>query len=207
MVERPLQDIMEPQDLTTLAALSALDMLEAEEDDWIDAHLGDSAEWLDQVQDFQAAAATLAYSTPLLPLSPTLKDRLFERIGAKVPEPMAKHVSEDSLLAELRARAETVEWKGYTPIPGAEVGVMQVDDESREVYCFVRSFGAVKFPVHRHAGEEEIIVLEGDLRISEKSYFPGDRIFSTMGTVHQPETDQGCLIYLKTSLDDELLNS
>jgi hypothetical protein len=205
MIERPMQDNMEPQDLTTLAALSALDMLEAEEGDWIDAHLGDSAEWLDQVQDFQVAAATLAYGTLLLPLSPILKDRLFERIGTEKPQPV--QALEDDLLAELRARAEKVEWKDYTPAPGAEVGVMRVDDESREVYCFVRSFGAVKFPVHRHAGEEEIVVLEGDLRISEQSYFPGDRIFSTMGTVHQPETDQGCLIYLKTSLDDELLNS
>jgi hypothetical protein len=187
---------MEFQDTTTLAALSALDSLDSEEQVWIDEHLSDSREWLGQVQDFQSVVSTLGYSAPLLHISPTVKTRLFRQICA-----------DDALFAELRARAATVKWKNYAPAPGIKVGVVRVDSRNREVYCFFRSSGAATFPVHRHAGEEEIIVLEGDLRIGEQSYFPGDRIYSPHGTVHQPETDYGCLIYMKTSLDNEWLQS
>jgi anti-sigma factor ChrR (cupin superfamily) len=58
-----------------------------------------------------------------------------------------------------------------------------------------------------HAGTEEIIVLEGDLVIGDQVYKPGDRLHSQPGIIHQPQTINGCVIYVRTSLDDEILAS
>jgi anti-sigma factor ChrR (cupin superfamily) len=63
----------------------------------------------------------------------------------------------------------------------------------------------VCFPKHQHADNEEIVVLEGDLVIDGQVYHSGDRIYSLPNTVHQPETQTGCLLFVKTSLDDVII--
>ncbi|WP_404784831.1 cupin domain-containing protein [Altericista sp. CCNU0014] len=93
----------------------------------------------------------------------------------------------------------------YLSVPGTLLGTLSVDLQKREIQCFVRSWSNASFPKHRHFGDEEIVILEGDLNIGDRSYQPGDRITSVPGTVHQPKTDRGCLLFLRTSLDDELL--
>jgi anti-sigma factor ChrR (cupin superfamily) len=68
----------------------------------------------------------------------------------------------------------------------------------------VRSAGQAKFPEHRHAGDEELIVLDGELVIGDQVYLPGDRILSQPGTQHQPQTETGVLLFLCSSIDDEM---
>jgi anti-sigma factor ChrR (cupin superfamily) len=110
-------------------------------------------------------------------------------------------------IAELEAQAQTVAWEPYASNPGTMLGKLLVDSQQREIQCFVRSLGATQFPRHRHAGEEEIVVLDGDLTIDGKHYQKGDRICSSSGSTHQPETRNGCFLYLRTSLDDEIFAS
>lgn len=198
---------MKSPDRTTLAALQALDSLDLDGQAWVDTHLQTSPEWLAEAEEFQAVVSLLAYSAPVLEM-PDLKARLFECIGVQdnLIDVDRSDAGDEGLLAQLRAQAKAVQWENYQPTPGAQLGIFKIDSDKREVCCFVRSWGAVSFPMHRHAGEEEIIVLEGDLRIEEQSYSPGDRVRSTAGTAHQPKTDQGCLLYLRTSLDDEVLS-
>ena len=80
-----------------------------------------------------------------------------------------------------------------------------MDTVRREIDFFVGANTGVRFPNHRHAGIEEIVVLEGDLVIDGELYSSGECIRSVPGSAHQPETCGGCLIFLGTSLDNKVI--
>lgn len=48
-------------------------------------------------------------------------------------------------------------------------------------------------------------MLEGDLVIDGELYSSGECIRSVSGSAHQPETYGGCLIFLRTSLDNKVI--
>jgi len=89
--------------------------------------------------------------------------------------------------------------------PAVMVGKLHVDTVRREIDFFVGANTGVRFPNHRHAGIEEIVVLEGDLVIDGELYSSGECIRSVSGSAHQPETYGGCLIFLRTSLDNKVI--
>jgi quercetin dioxygenase-like cupin family protein len=210
---------MEASELVDQAALYALDVLEDHEQEWFEEALAGASDLQGELAAFQAAVAAIPYSAPLLPMAADLKGRLFERIGEEVSRDVsgdgsggiqdgADHGGENQIGASVEAlweQANRVTWQDYRPTPGTFVGVLKVDEESREVQCFVKSPGRARFPAHRHATDEEIVVLQGDLVLDGKVYWSGDRIRSEPGTVHQPETLNGCVIFLISSLDDEIL--
>jgi hypothetical protein len=189
---------MDRHEFSELVALYALDALNEDEASSFDRDFSEMPELALELFEFQAAAATIAYSIPPMPIAPDLKDRLFQRLATESTVP------ETPLVAKLLQQAETVTWETYAPMPEVQVGTFQLDLEKRQIACFVQAQGPAKFPPHRHAEDEEIVVLQGDLMIDGKLYGSGDRIYSEPGTVHQPETLNGCVLYLRTSLDDEL---
>lgn len=188
---------MEPSDLAELASLYALDALEEEEQSWVVSHADQVPELGSQMDRYRTAASLLFYGAPSIPLPAHLKTRLFQQIAAEAAASPA--------VADLIEQSQTVHWEPYTPMPGIWLGKLLIDAERREIQCFVRSWSAATFPRHRHLAEEEIIVLEGDLSIGDCQYQSGDRITSPRGTIHQPQTQKGCLIFLRTCLDDQLL--
>ncbi|MBD2204627.1 cupin domain-containing protein [Calothrix sp. FACHB-1219] len=185
---------MNSEDLSELVSLYALNTLDAAEASMVESDYAQLAEFQLELAEYESVVAMLAYTAPPVPLASEVKDRLFARIA-----------SEDKT-TDLLQQAQNVTWEAYAPTPGVELGILKIDPQQREVQCFVRSLGKVKFPQHRHAGEEEIVVLDGDLVIGENIYKSGDRISSLPGTVHQPETLHGCTLFLRTSLDDEILS-
>jgi hypothetical protein len=189
---------MNRQEFSELVALYALDALDEDSVLTLDRNLAEMPELAAELFEFEEAVAAIAYSIPPMPVAPDLKDRLFQRIAAESTEPGVASV------AELLQQAETVTWETYAPVPAVQVGTFQLDLEKRQVACFVQAHGPTKFPPHRHASDEEIVVLQGDLLVDGKLYGSGDRIYSEPGTTHQPETLKGCVLYLRTSLDDEL---
>lgn len=195
--------------LADLAIFYGLDTLDDAETSKVEEQYGDLAEFQAEVAEIQSIAALLAYGVEMVPLKPNLKDRLLQRIAAEdhsQPEnefPAAEPAS--AAITELLEQSRAAAWKPYTSTPGIEVAMLHLDTERRRVDCFVRSPGQNCFPQHRHADDEEIVVLEGDLMIGGQVYRVGDRIYSQPGTVHQPETLNGCVILVRTSLDDEIL--
>ncbi|NJL49053.1 MAG: anti-sigma factor [Leptolyngbyaceae cyanobacterium SM2_5_2] len=155
------------------------------------------------IAGLEEAVAALAYAAPLQPMAASLKDRLFEKISAD-SAPIAEATIPASI-ATLLEQSTQATWQPYPFAPGIEVATVRLDEASRRVDCFVRSLGPVDFPQHCHAGDEEIVVLQGDIEINGQFYGAGDRIQSTVGTVHQPITHSGCTLFLRTSLDDEIL--
>jgi len=194
-----------------LAALYALDVLDPQERCEAEAMLADLPAFAEEVAAFEAAAAAFAYSAPPMSIAADLKDRLFQRLDreeAAVPflEQSAVSSIDSSVSVEsLKQQSVDLSWQSL-PIPGASMATVQIDEESREIAFFVRAETQARFPLHSHAAGEEIVVLEGDLVVEGEVYGSGDRICSNRGSVHQPETRRGCLLFVKTSLDDKVLS-
>lgn len=55
-----------------------------------------------------------------------------------------------------------------------------------------------RFSPHRHAGGEEILVLEGVFSDEHGDYPVGTWLRSPDGSAHQPYSETGCLIWVKT---------
>jgi anti-sigma factor ChrR (cupin superfamily) len=199
---------MQPEEFRELAALYALDLLDESDRRIVEDAIASSPELQNQLAEFRAAVAAIPYSTPTAPIAADLKKRLFERIASDVSTqdttPVASQLISASVSA-LREQVAEVSWKPYS-IPGIMVGKLRVDTNRREIACFMRAEAGVRFPAHRHAGEEEIVVLEGDLSVDGKTYGRGGYIRSAPGSVHSPETLEGCTIFVRTSLDNEMID-
>jgi hypothetical protein len=186
-------------ELAELAALYALDIVDDTEfDRAADLYAQDEA-FATIVEQDRAAASLMAYDAPQINLPPELKDRLFQRVAAESALKLSA-----AELEKLKLEADRATWEAYELTPGAEVATLAVNEVSREFRGFVRSAGQAKFPEHRHAGDEELIVVDGELVIGDQVYFPGDWILSKPGTQHQPKTIAGVLLFLRTSIDDEM---
>jgi anti-sigma factor ChrR (cupin superfamily) len=181
-----------------LTALYALDSLDEPKRRVVEDAIAKSPELQAQLAKFKKAISAIPYSAPPVSMAADLKKRLFERIASLEPN------SAQWSVTTLRERLFEVSWESYS-IPGVMVSKLSIDDEMRQIAYFVRAEAGIQFPAHRHASDEEIIVLEGNLRIGGKIYSSGDRIYSTPGSCHQPETLEGCTLFLCTSLDDEIV--
>jgi anti-sigma factor ChrR (cupin superfamily) len=186
-------------DFQELTALYALDILDEVDSRYIEEAITEFPDLEIELAGFQEAVTVIGYSASVVPMASNLKERLFQRINTESPTadiPVS--------IAELKEKAANVQWESY-PLPGVTVGKLYQDNNKREIACFVRSIASVCFPKHQHADNEEIVVLEGDLVIDGQVYHSGDRIYSLPHTVHQPATQTGCLLFLKTSLDDVII--
>lgn len=103
-----------------------------------------------------------------------------------------------------RKQAATATWLPY--VDGITISRLDLDLISRQIYCFVRLVPGAKFPRHRHTAPEEILMLEGDLIIKDQIYHPGAYIYSQPGSIHQPRTNDGCLVIVRASIDDQILD-
>ncbi|AFY40672.1 anti-ECFsigma factor, ChrR [[Leptolyngbya] sp. PCC 7376] len=195
------------QDAEELAALYALDVLEIEERDQVRQAIADSDDFAQTVSDLSDAAAAIAYDLPSIPMSDTLKGRLFQRIAQDT-------VNADSELYrllrlsidELKKKSETVTWK---PMSGntadAYTATLETDEVHQKVALFVKANHGGHFPMHIHDSGETLLMLTGDLIIDGLTYTAGDRIDSTEKSIHQPETLNGCLVLCISSLNDALI--
>lgn len=99
-----------------------------------------------------------------------------------------------------------------TSFPGISARRLFVDRERDRVTMLVRMEPGSAYPSHRHGGPEDCFVLQGDLEIQtdahdgERELRAGDFVRSAPGSVHGVQsTRAGCLLFLVSSLNDELL--
>ena len=193
-----------------LAALQALDILDESERRALAEKLQASPERQSELAAFETAISAIAYTAPPVPVAPDLKNRLFQRI-AELP-PTAESVNSKPIVTSptenntpsLIVRSNDVKWKPYG-VPGISIGKLYIDKKKREITCLMRLEPGRTFPLHRHAGSEEVLVLEGDLIVEGEVCHQGDYIRSVPGSTHSSLTQGGCLLLMKTSTDNEML--
>ncbi|MBD2577398.1 cupin domain-containing protein [Oscillatoria sp. FACHB-1406] len=171
-----------------LAALAALDLLTEEERRLLEDNLREFPELETELAAYSDAAAALAYSAPDAAPSLDLKDRLFSTRITRPPEILHSY---------------EVQWQPH-PFPGISLGILHLDRDKGEVTALVRLEPKIEYPLHQHAGVEELFVLEGDVIAAGRVCNPGDYIRSFPGSAHAPVTEGGCLLLVRACLDDEI---
>jgi anti-sigma factor ChrR (cupin superfamily) len=199
------------EDRTELTALYALGLLEEEECYAIEGAIAQSPDLQAELAEFQIAAAALSYSLPSVVPAASLKDRLFQHIASEIETVGKSGQTPGAALAEaeanlfLKIHADAIPWQPHV-VPGVSFRPLYLDNAKREVVAIVRCEPGILYPLHRHAGVEELFVLEGDMVIDGEVYGKGDYIRSAPGSVHAPDTRTGCMFFVRTSLDDEFLD-
>lgn len=164
--------------------------------------------------------------------SASVRERLLERVG-RSPQASAESVEHDA--RELEAGGLDRTWRRWSAalpagastegfaagmyavtgaagvwepigIPGIEVKRLAVDSARRTATMLVRMAAGTSYPPHRHAAVEECFVLSGDLRVGDRELRAGDFQISQTDSVHPVQsTREGCLLYISSSQDDELV--
>ncbi|UNU23824.1 cupin domain-containing protein [Microcoleus vaginatus] len=203
-------EMMPDEEYNILAALQALDILDESERGAFAEKLKESAEIKSELAALESTIAAIAYTVPPVPVAPDLKNRLFQRIAELPPTP-AESVNLKPIVTSptehntpsLIVRSNDVKWTSYG-VTGVSFGKLYIDKNKREITCLMRLEPGVTFPMHRHAASEEVLVLEGELIVEGEICHQGDYIRSVPGSTHSPLTQGGCLLLMKTSLDNEM---
>ena len=96
------------------------------------------------------------------------------------------------------------EWKDVAP--GISCQLLSTDAATKRVSLLVRLAPGTDYPPHRHAGVEELHLLDGELVVNDKTLSPGDYITSEPGTEdHRVWSGTGCTCFLLTSFEDAIL--
>jgi hypothetical protein len=187
-----------------LAPLYALNLLSDSERAWVEQQVADCPDLAEDLAAYEMAVTALPYSAPLEPLNKNLKTQLFDQLGLATPESksLGEPSQEGGAESYWAVRSQELDWQPHS-VPGITVAIIHTDLVRREIVGFLRAEPGACYPLHRHAGTEEIFMLEGDLVIGDKVFGPGDYIHSLPGSSHAPYTQGGCQFFFHTSMDDE----
>lgn len=193
-----------PEELSNLAALSAVGALDATEQQQVDKY---SAADLDaEIAGFEDAVSAIPYSVPAIQMSPTLKDRLFQRITpATAFQASELYTLMSTPIDELIEWSKALDWQAVPDSDEFSYAIYATNELHREFALFVKSDQPGLFPKHHHASGEEILVLAGDVVVDDQVYQRGDRIISAADTIHQPSTRDGCLLFCMASMDNQFV--
>jgi anti-sigma factor ChrR (cupin superfamily) len=91
----------------------------------------------------------------------------------------------------------TAAWNQSDP-PGREVLALYDDAGHPESIRLVRLAPGTRVTEHEHPGGEEVYIIAGSLADTEGSYEQGSWLRFPDGSRHQPYSDEGCTLYVKT---------
>jgi len=95
-------------------------------------------------------------------------------------------------------RIDTAQATGWRPGPADGLALLPLHQFGGERVALVRWRPGTRYGLHEHMGGEEILVIDGTLGDEHGSYPPGTWLRMPPGSQHNPYSDQGCTIYLKT---------
>jgi anti-sigma factor ChrR (cupin superfamily) len=165
------------------------------------AHLPTCVECQQEYRALSSVTDTLsAWRYQTLPPLASSWNRLAERIATQ-PQ---KNAMAPSLVTStpVTSWAEP-RWKEVAP--GISCKLLSTDSEGDRVSMLVRLAPNTAYPPHRHAGAEELHLLEGELWIESRKLEPGDYNRAEAGTADQRVwSETGCMCLLITSPSDQL---
>jgi len=183
------------QDHAELVVLHALRALPPNEAAGAEARISACAECRHELETLRPiVGAFVAWPTDVLRSAAPLWERLAERIAAETGQ---------APLAPAPARRPEPEW--LEPAPGISCKLLATNTDKNLVSMLVRLAPGTDYPPHRHAGVEELHLLEGVLMVDDRTLQPGDYLRSEPGTLdHRVWSETGCTCFLLTSFQDVL---
>jgi quercetin dioxygenase-like cupin family protein len=218
-----------PCELREYRALFLLDLLEDYELATYQKHLRQGCD--ECSKELSALGETLeawvradATETP----DPALKENLLARIRADASRRMPERDETSRMRGRLNSDDSTQVWKNWNgeqstsglftlhgdqgawesiDVDGISIKRLFADPDKKTVTMLVRMAAGTSYPSHRHAGAEECFVLEGDLHVGDSIVMrAGDYQRAGSESIHVRQwTDQGCLLFIVSSTEDELL--
>lgn len=178
-----IQDCVE--ECRTAAALYSLGALPPEESAQFEQRLKSGCPLCtSEYADYASIAMGIALSVPIQNPSPSLRQRLMERIAATEAPPSPKEM--------ILTRGEDTPWTP-SPYPGIEVRPLL-----GQKTLLVRMQPGAVYPSHEHRTAEQCYVLEGSVTDnSGVTAFAGDFVCMAAGSTHQEiHTETGCVFLL-----------
>ena len=183
------------QDHVERVALYALQALPAGEKPAVEARIAACAECREELNALQPVIGSfVSWPTDVLRPPTPLWDRLARRIAAETgQEPVSP----------APRRPVEAEWEEVAP--GISVKLLATDAEAERVSMLVRLAPGTDYPPHRHAGIEELHLLDGELMIDDRKLHAGDYSRAEAGSVDRRVwSETGCTAVLITSPKDVL---
>ena len=147
-----------------------------------------------------------AASRPRKPRSATTENDPHPKLSAALCARLAQRIAAETgwlpAIWALRSWVEP-EWKEVAP--GISCKLLATDTERDRVSMLVRLAPGGDYPPHRHAGVEELHLLQGELMIDDRKLYAGDYNRAEPGTSDKRvRSATGCMCLLITSTRDEL---
>ncbi len=201
MKQNDVQDWREEASVTAL--LSLLGALDAEEQNDFEARRREGEPTaVSAAREAEEIALALAAAVPDQTPSPALRQRLFEVIGKETAPLFAAERA--AWLKSFLARATDLAWEAFAP--GVQVKWLFRDETKREYVALLKAVAGSRYPAHRHVGVEEVLMLDGRLRLDDREYTDGEFVRSEVGsTHHHTEAMEECTFIIYSSFDTDLL--
>jgi len=92
-------------------------------------------------------------------------------------------------------RLGPIPWKPWV-MDGVAYKLLSVNSRNGGFTCLLKVLPGVEAPIHHHLGAIEVLVMEGDICYDASDIGgPGDYIFEPAGDIHQPRTENGCVLF------------
>jgi ChrR Cupin-like domain len=119
------------------------------------------------------------------------------------------HLAAESTIAPgiTQVRPGALEWRAFRNLAGVMMKPVH-HAEGEELYsAIVRIDAGYEIPRRRHAGAEDMVILEGSMMVGGTELRVGDACHAEPGSVHEPlRTLSGCTFFVVGSMLDELLH-
>jgi len=198
------------EQLQEMAALYALGALTQHEARAMEGHLAESQNGLaEELAGFEAVTTNLAFAAPEQSPRPELRQSLLTSIAkesslASKEEPSTPIISSHNLSQIFSLRADEGEWRELGT--GMLAKTLFVDQSRDIVTSLVRMMPGTALPPHKHRGEEQFYVLEGDCHVHGSCLGPGDFHRAAPGSIHESTyTVDGTTFLLIAPADYEIL--
>ena len=175
----------------------ALQALPPHEAGAMETHIAACSGCRDELETLRPVIDSFAsWPTDVLRPQAALWGRLAERIGAEAQ-------GDETPDRPAPPAWREPEWEEVAP--GISCKLLATDTEQDRVSMLVRLEPGVAYPPHRHAGTEELHLLEGELFIEDRKLLPGDYNLGAAGASDNiVRTETGCTCVLITSTRDVL---
>ncbi len=137
---------------------------------------------------------------------PTVAGYMAEAVRSAPLDPMAERFMKSRLMSRVRdlerggvtstVRPDQGEWEKFSPRIKMKVLRREADGSSMS-YLLKLEPGAYLVP-HKHAIDEECVVLEGEVMIGSELVGPGSYHLAPRGMVHQPiRSEHGAILFIR----------
>src|SRR5262245_41625025 len=108
--------------------------------------------------------------------------------------------STKAAVSAIFARSDEVEWEHTASgVAGVSRKVLRYDQETGALAILLKFEAGASYPLHNHLGDEEIYLLEGDVRVGKHELKPGDYLYTPPEGKHAVSSQNGCLAFLRVS--------